>query len=123
MQKTLNNFYLIMDYCNGGDLEKLRAARGGRFTEIESRLILRQLVNGLSAINEKKVIHRDLKLPNILVHFPELSLSPDEIGSFNLREFMQNADLVGDIGDSQPRVEVKIGDLGFARKLEVSDLA
>eukprot|EP00352_Strombidinopsis_acuminata_P005007 CAMPEP_0176355724 /NCGR_PEP_ID=MMETSP0126-20121128/13498_1 /TAXON_ID=141414 ORGANISM="Strombidinopsis acuminatum, Strain SPMC142" /NCGR_SAMPLE_ID=MMETSP0126 /ASSEMBLY_ACC=CAM_ASM_000229 /LENGTH=81 /DNA_ID=CAMNT_0017708495 /DNA_START=193 /DNA_END=438 /DNA_ORIENTATION=+ len=41
MQKTLNNFYLIMDYCNGSDLEKLRAARGGRFTEVESRLILR----------------------------------------------------------------------------------
>lgn len=36
---------------------------------------------------------------------------------------MQNVDLVGDINDTQPRVEVKIGDLGFARRLEVSDLA
>mmetsp|Transcript_59727 Transcript_59727/g.82048 ORF Transcript_59727/g.82048 Transcript_59727/m.82048 type:complete len:117 (-) Transcript_59727:870-1220(-) len=36
---------------------------------------------------------------------------------------MQNVDLVGDINDTQPRVEVKIGDLGFARKLEVTDLA
>mmetsp|Transcript_7252 Transcript_7252/g.5246 ORF Transcript_7252/g.5246 Transcript_7252/m.5246 type:complete len:117 (+) Transcript_7252:610-960(+) len=36
---------------------------------------------------------------------------------------MQSVDLVGDANDTQPRLEVKIGDLGFARKLEVSDLA
>ena len=27
IQKTANNFYLFMQYCNGGDLEKLREMR------------------------------------------------------------------------------------------------
>ena len=32
IQKTVNNFYLFMQYCNGGDLDRLRMLRG-RFTE------------------------------------------------------------------------------------------
>lgn len=40
IQKTENNYYLIMEYCNGGDLENLKDIRG-KFTELESRIILR----------------------------------------------------------------------------------
>jgi serine/threonine protein kinase len=39
IQRTSNNYYLFMELCNGGDLEKLKEIRG-RFTEIEARLIL-----------------------------------------------------------------------------------
>ena len=39
LQKTENNFYLIMDYCNAGDLENLKEIKG-RFTEPEARMIL-----------------------------------------------------------------------------------
>ena len=39
LQKTPNNFYLIMEYCNGGDLDNLRDIRG-RFKEEEARIIL-----------------------------------------------------------------------------------
>ncbi len=39
LQKTENNFYMIFDYCNGGDLENLKELRG-KFTENEARLIL-----------------------------------------------------------------------------------
>ena len=27
--KTKNNYYLVMEYCNGGDLDKFRNLRGG----------------------------------------------------------------------------------------------
>lgn len=37
--KTENNFYLVMELCNGGDLEKLKEIRG-KFSEIEARIIL-----------------------------------------------------------------------------------
>jgi serine/threonine protein kinase len=40
IQRTENNFYLIMELCNGGDLEALKELRGGRFTELEARIIL-----------------------------------------------------------------------------------
>jgi serine/threonine protein kinase len=39
LQKTENNFYLIMEYSNGGDLENLKEIRG-RFSEVEARMIL-----------------------------------------------------------------------------------
>lgn len=39
IQKTMNNFYLFMQYCNGGDLDDLRQLRG-RFSEQEARYFL-----------------------------------------------------------------------------------
>ena len=44
LQRTENNYYLFMEICNGGDLETLKETRGGRFTELEARIILQQLV-------------------------------------------------------------------------------
>ena len=71
IQKTLNNFYLFMQYCNGGDLDDLRQLRG-RFTEQEARYFLSQIIKGFKAIHEMNVLHRDLKLANILVHFKNM---------------------------------------------------
>ena len=45
LTKTANRFYLIMEYCNGGDLDSLKKLRK-RFKEKEARLILKQLVLG-----------------------------------------------------------------------------
>lgn len=39
VQRTENNYYLIMEYCNGGDLENFKELRG-RFKEQEARLII-----------------------------------------------------------------------------------
>lgn len=71
--KTASNYYLVMQHCNGGDLESFIKARGGFLTEPEVKIILRQIVNGLLAIKEHNVMHRDLKLANILVNFPHLT--------------------------------------------------
>jgi serine/threonine protein kinase len=49
IQRTENNFYLIMEYCNGGDLERLKDIKK-KFKEIEARIILQQLVAGFKAI-------------------------------------------------------------------------
>jgi serine/threonine protein kinase len=40
--------------------------------ENEARVILKQILQGLEKIKEKKIMHRDLKLPNVMLHFPEL---------------------------------------------------
>lgn len=57
-----------MELCNGGDLSHLKNAKG-RFKENEARLILQQLVNGFKEIYKQQVMHRDVKLANILIHF------------------------------------------------------
>jgi serine/threonine protein kinase len=45
----------------------------GRFSELVAREILIQIVKGFEVLYSKKIVHRDLKLDNILVSFPNLS--------------------------------------------------
>lgn len=67
-----------MELCNGGDLENLKELRG-RFKEQEARMILQQLVAGFKEIYKMQVMHRDLKLANILVHFPNEDVSYKDV--------------------------------------------
>ena len=60
---------------------------------------------GCNALYDKKVVHRDLKLDNILVHFPD---QPHD--AIN-KEFLKTVDL------EKERFIVKIADLGYAREL------
>lgn len=60
-----------MELCNAGDIENLKDLRGGRFSELEARIILRQLVCGFKEIYKQQVMHRDLKLANLLLNLPE----------------------------------------------------
>jgi serine/threonine protein kinase len=46
---TKNNVYLIMEFCNGGDLGNLKGIRG-KFSEVEARIMLQQLVAGFKEI-------------------------------------------------------------------------
>lgn len=39
--KTVSNYYLVLEHCNGGDLDGLLKARGGYLVEAEARAILR----------------------------------------------------------------------------------
>ena len=71
--KTPNNYYLAMELCNGGDLDNYKKVRGGFLKEKEARLILRQIMLGIAAIKEKEVMHRDLKLPNVMLHFDKMT--------------------------------------------------
>lgn len=48
--KTSSNYYLVMEHCNGGDVDGFIKARDGYMSELEARTILRQLINGLMAI-------------------------------------------------------------------------
>ena len=62
-------------------------------------------------------MHRDLKLANILINLPTLSVDELDALGFDLKEHIKKINFVGN--DAVP-FEVKIGDLGFARELEES---
>ena len=85
LQKTTNNFYLIIEYCNAGDLANLKMVKR-KFKENEAKTILKQLVEGFKDIYKKGVMHRDLKLANILVHLPNEDLNFKEIKDFDLKK-------------------------------------
>ena len=67
MKKTPNNFYLILEYCNGGDLDAYVKKRK-YLTEDESIEIMCQLIHGFEHLYKQKILHRDLKLANILMN-------------------------------------------------------
>lgn len=68
--KTKNHFYLIVDFCNGGDLEELLETRT-ILKEQEVQVIFKQVIKAMKVLRTLKVIHRDIKNANILLHFPQ----------------------------------------------------
>ena len=88
--KTASKVYLVMEYCNGGDLKDFLQKRGGYLSEEEAKPILRQLVEGLRALASQGVIHRDLKPANIMIHFPDLTKQEMEAPGFSLDTFIRD---------------------------------
>ena len=92
--QTKSNYYLVMEYCNGGDLESFIKARGGHLSEPEAKVLLLQVVQGLLDIKKLDVMHRDLKLANILIHFPSLTKEEQLKPDFDLKEFIRSIEIV-----------------------------
>eukprot|EP00826_Nyctotherus_ovalis_P016655 TRINITY_DN14831_c0_g4_i1.p1 TRINITY_DN14831_c0_g4~~TRINITY_DN14831_c0_g4_i1.p1 ORF type:complete len:529 (-),score=148.59 TRINITY_DN14831_c0_g4_i1:111-1697(-) len=57
---------IVMEYAGGGDLLHY-VKRKRHLSEEEARPIFRQIVFGLAHINSRNVLHRDIKLDNILL--------------------------------------------------------
>ena len=61
-----NTYYYAMEYCEGGSLDALIAAKGG-LGEKKSISYLRQIGTALSYMHEQKMLHLDLKPGNIVL--------------------------------------------------------
>lgn len=68
--KTSSNLYMFIDYCNGSDVGQLIKLRK-TITQLEVKAILKQVVRGCRDIWALNIIHRDIKLANVLLHFPD----------------------------------------------------
>ncbi|XP_020216599.1 serine/threonine-protein kinase ATG1a [Cajanus cajan] len=90
--QTNDRIYLVLEYCAGGDLAAY-IHRYGRVSEPVARHFMRQLAAGLQVLQEKNLIHRDLKPQNLL------------------------------LATTAATPVMKIGDFGFARSLTPQGLA
>ena len=60
--------YIVMEYVKGGDLQQYFAARDFRPMPLELvRSITLQIANALVYLRKQRIIHRDIKLENILL--------------------------------------------------------
>ena len=69
-----NNFYLVTEYINGGSLKsnliKYISIYRKPFSEEITQYLMRQIVDVVKYLHFNNIIHRDLKLDNILVNYP-----------------------------------------------------
>ncbi|XP_077941416.1 serine/threonine-protein kinase 33 isoform X1 [Gasterosteus aculeatus] len=63
---TAQMTYLVIDLCDGGELKQL-LQRKKYFTEDETRHIICSLADAVVYLHKRDIVHRDLKLENILV--------------------------------------------------------
>ena len=105
IKKTKNHYYIIMEYCNGGELckalEKYMDKHDKPFTQEMVQHLMRQIINAFKYIHGKNIIHRDIKLENILLHYDS-------------EEDRKNLNIL--------KAKVKIIDFGFAAKMEKNGL-
>jgi serine/threonine protein kinase len=105
IKKTKKHFYLIMEFCNGGELskalEKYQEKNGHPFTQEIVQHLMRQIIDAFKYIHGQKVIHRDIKLENILLNFE----SEEDKEGLNMM-----------------KAQVKIIDFGFACFINKSGL-
>jgi len=79
--------YEVTEYIKGGNLLK-RLISNSSFSESDAAFLINQVLQGISCLHKDRIVHRDLKLENILVD------------------------------DSDPnKLTLKIVDFGFARKI------
>lgn len=58
--------FVVMEFASNGDLMKVLKNKGP-LTELKARHYFSQIASGLKHIHDKGVIHRDIKLDNILI--------------------------------------------------------
>ncbi|XP_029371686.1 serine/threonine-protein kinase ULK1 isoform X2 [Echeneis naucrates] len=68
-QETASSVYLVMEYCNGGDLADYLHSKG-TLSEDTIRVFLQQIAGAMKVLQAKGIIHRDLKPQNILLSYP-----------------------------------------------------
>lgn len=95
-KETSHHVYLVMEYCNGGDLADYLQVKGTLSEDTISQFF-KQIAGAMKALNAKGIVHRDLKPQNILLcHASQLHTS-----SFSASD-----------------TRLKIADFGFARFLQ-----
>lgn len=90
IKQTKKHYYLILEYCSGGDLDRFR---GKRLEEDAVQKIIFKIAKALKVLNENHVLHRDLKLSNLL------------------------------LSNKSQDAEIKLADFGLARELKNDQFA
>lgn len=112
-KETPQSVYIVMEYCNGGDLADYLLQKG-TLTEDTIRLFTRQICGAMKALQSKGIIHRDLKPQNILLCHDESITNPTsnditlKIADFGFARFLQDGVMAATLCGSPQFMAVEI---------------
>jgi len=66
---------LVLSYCPGGDLFDVATAHRDLLTPPLLRRMFAELVGAVKYLHERRIVHRDIKLENVLVNIPARELA------------------------------------------------
>ena len=101
---------MMQEYANGFDLGVLLKTRG-HIRQEEARIIIKQVVHGIKDVWALGIIHRDVKLANILLHFPD-KIQLEQLNKSQKHLFLKQVDL------QTIDFEIKISDFGLSTVLD-----
>ncbi|XP_071846816.1 serine/threonine-protein kinase Nek1-like isoform X3 [Apostichopus japonicus] len=85
--EELGNLYIVMDYCDGGDLyQRINARRGALIPEDQIMDWFVQICLALKHVHDRKILHRDIKSQNIFL----TSRGIIKIGDFGIARVLNN---------------------------------
>ncbi|XP_006877005.1 PREDICTED: serine/threonine-protein kinase Nek5 [Chrysochloris asiatica] len=84
-----NNLFIVMEYCDGGDLMKrISRQRGVLFSEDQILGWFVQISLGLKHIHDRKILHRDIKSQNV---FLSKNGMVAKLGDFGIARALNNS--------------------------------
>ncbi len=106
IKETSQDMFIVTEFCNGGDLSNCLEEHYKKykraFPENIVQYLMRQIISAIKYLHDHKILHRDLKLDNILV-------------CFDNEEDRKQKNML--------KATIKIIDFGFARYLKNEELA
>jgi calcium-dependent protein kinase len=86
--------HFVMEYCPGGDLfERVESPNEPMMTEDQVKKIMFKLVKTVNYMHSKKIIHRDLKLENVLLTGTSIN-SEIKLIDFGLSTFVNENEIL-----------------------------
>ena len=82
------NFFIVMEYASDGDLLSY-IKKHGKLSEEKGRIIFRQVVEGVKHCHNNKILHRDIKLDNVL-----LDKGMAKICDFGVSRFIKKGEFI-----------------------------
>ncbi|PKA49496.1 CDPK-related protein kinase [Apostasia shenzhenica] len=94
--EDIENVYIIMELCEGGELLDKILSRGGKYSEEDAKAVMVQILNVISFCHLQGVVHRDLKPENFLFTTKDENSQLKAI-DFGLSDFVKPDERLNDI--------------------------